>query len=175
MLLAVGSLNPVKITAVQKIAVRVWPACDVVGISVPSGVSHMPMSDEECIEGAKNRAVAARDACQAGFGFGLEGGVHPWANGLLLVGWVAAVDVDGRFGIGGSGRLPLPPSIGERIMAGEELGPIMDDLLQEHNVKQKGGAVGALTNHLMSREDAFRLGVAYALGYFVAPLYGSNL
>lgn len=167
MLIAVGSLNPVKITAVTKIARQVWPECVVEGISVPSGVSEMPMRDERCILGAKNRAVAARDALKADFGFGLEGGVHPWAEGLLLVGWVAAVDKNGRFGIGGTGRLPLPRHIGERVAAGEELGLVIDDLWDDHNSKQKGGAVAALTANLMTREDAFTLGAAYALGPFM--------
>jgi inosine/xanthosine triphosphatase len=132
------------------------------------------MNDDECILGAKNRALAARDELQADYGFGLEGGVQPWEEGLFLVGWVAVVDQNGRFGIGGSGRLPLPSHIGERVLAGEELGPVMDDILQTHNIKQKGGAVGALTANLKQRQDAFELGVAYALGQFVAvELYES--
>lgn len=167
MLIAVGSLNPVKVTAVHTITRRVWPDCVVEGVSVPSRVSNMPMSDEACIEGARNRAVAAREALDADFGFGLEGGVHPWAEGLLLVGWVVCVNRDGRSHVGGSGRLPLPKHIGDRVLAGEELGHVIDDLWHDHNSKQKGGAVGALTHNLMTRTDAFVLGVGYALGPFL--------
>lgn len=126
------------------------------------------MNDEACILGAKNRAVAARDALDADYGFGLEGGVHPWAEGLLLVGWVAVVDKNGRFGVGGSGRLPLPTQMGNRVLAGEELGDVIDDLLNDHNSKQKGGAVAALTHGILTRTDAFQLGVGYALGPFLA-------
>jgi len=59
--------------------------------------------------------------------------------------------------------------IAERILAGEELGPVMDELLNDRNVKKKGGAVGALTAGLVPRREAFAIAVAYALAPFVAP------
>lgn len=129
----------------------------------------MPMSDAECIAGARNRAIAARQQTAADLGVGLEGGVHPDEIGLLLVGWVVVCDGTGREGIGAAGRLPLPPVIARRVTAGAELGPLMDELLGEENIKQKGGAVGALTAGLVQREQAFALAVAYALAPFVAP------
>ena len=79
------------------------------------------------------------------------------------------VHKDGRTGFGGGGRLPLPEPIAQRILAGQELGDIMDELLNDHNTKQKGGAVGALTKGLVLREETFALAVAYALGPFLAP------
>ncbi len=45
----------------------------------------------------------------------------------------------------------------------------MDDILGEQNIKQKGGAVGALTNGLYLRKDAFAIAVAYALSPFLVP------
>lgn len=169
MKIAVGSTNPVKVTAVRKIISRVWPEADIVSIAVPSGISDMPMTDEETLAGAKNRAFAARDALDADFGVGLEGGVHPEPFGLVLHGWVVVVARNGRMGIGGGGRLPLPDHIAQKVLAGTELGHVMDDLLGDHNSKQKGGAVGALTNGLILREETFALAVAYALAPFVSP------
>ena len=101
------------------------------------------MSDEETITGARNRARAARLAINADLGFGLEGGVHSDPIGLMLQGWVVVTDGNGREGVAGAGRLPLPPMIADRVLAGEKLGPVMDDLLGETNIKAKGGAVGA--------------------------------
>ncbi len=129
------------------------------------------MNDEETIAGARNRAVAARRTAQADMGIGLEGGVHPTPMGLFLQGWVVIVDSNGREGIGAAARLPLPSMIAERILAGEELGPIMDDLLNDHNVKQKGGAVGALTAGLVPRSQTFAIAVAYALAPFVSSRF----
>ncbi|MBP6803674.1 MAG: inosine/xanthosine triphosphatase [Chloroflexi bacterium] len=169
MKIAVGSTNPVKLTAVQSIVQQLWPDAEVTAVSVPTGVSEMPLSDSETITGARNRARAARAAINADLGFGLEGGVHPDPIGLVLQGWVVVTDGNGREGIAGAGRLPLPPMLAQRILAGEELGPVMDELLGENNVKAKGGAIGALTGGLIPRQQAFALGVAYALAPFVAP------
>lgn len=167
MKIAVGSTNPVKIAAVRSVVARVWPDAAVHAVAVASGVSEMPMSDAETRLGAANRARAALAAVAADLGIGLEGGVQPDDAGLLLHGWVVVMDGDGRVGIGGAGRLPLPRAIAQRVHAGEELGHVMDDVLGEQNVKQKGGAVGALTAGLVLREEAFAIGVAYALAPFL--------
>jgi inosine/xanthosine triphosphatase len=127
------------------------------------------MSDEETQTGARNRAIAAREALAADFGVGLEGGVQEEPFGWVLHGWVVIVVGDGRIGIGGCPRLQLPDHIARRVQNGEELGDVMDDILNDHNIKQKGGAVGALTNNLVVRGEAFSTAVAYALAPFVSP------
>lgn len=173
MRIAVGSKNPVKIEAVRSVAIRVWPEAQIVPVSVCSGVPAMPMNEADCLAGARNRAAAAREAVGATLGLGLEGGVNPEPAGLMLLGWAAAVDANGREGLGGGARLPLPPAIARRVLAGAELGPVMDDLLGQVNVKQKGGAVGALTAGLVLRQETFAVAVAYALAPFVSPdFYG---
>lgn len=169
MKIAVGSTNPVKVTAVRNTVLRVWPDAEVTAVAVPSGVSNMPMSDKETLAGAQNRATAAREALDADLGIGLEGGVQSEPFGLVLHGWVVVVARDGRVGIGGGGRLPLPDRIAQKVLAGQELGDVMDIVLNDHNTKQKGGAVGALTNELVLREETFALAVAYALAPFVSP------
>lgn len=173
MLIAVGSLNPVKVGAVRAVIGRVWPSAEVVGVDAPTGVSAMPLSDDECIAGARCRAQAAREQLDADLGFGLEGGVQEAAGQVWLVGWVAMVDRDGRCGMGGTARLPLPERIAAAVRAGAELGPYMDALLGEENVRQRGGAVGALTAGLVSRQAKFETAVAYALAPLInAALYG---
>lgn len=179
MLIAVGSQNPVKIRAVRETfdaaTARVgWPAATVRGVAVPSGVSAMPLSDAECISGARQRAIAALAAVDATFGIGLEGGVNPEPAGLMLLGWVVAVHRDGREGVACTAKTPLPAAIAGRVLAGEELGPLMDELLGAHNTRQKGGAAAALSAGLVRRQAKFAMAVAYALGPFLAPgLYGA--
>ena len=168
MRIAVGSKNPAKITAVQSIIEKVWPGAEILSASVPSGVSEMPVGDEVILKGARNRALIAREKLDADFGIGLEGGVHPDPIGLLLMGWVVIVDRNGREGIGGTARLPLPEEIAKQILNGRELGPLMDEILGVENIKQKGGAVGALTANLIVRGEAFATAVAYALAPFVS-------
>jgi inosine/xanthosine triphosphatase len=127
------------------------------------------MSSEETLLGAENRARGAMLKSGADLGIGLEGGVNREAAGLMLMGWVVVLDRSGRKGVGGASRLPLPDYIARRVLAGEELGLVMDDVLNERNVKQKGGAVGALTRGLVPRQEAFAIAVAYALSPFVVP------
>lgn len=169
MKIAVGSTNPVKIQAVRQVATRVWPEADICQIAVRSGISSMPLSAEETLRGARNRARAALSQGAFDMGIGLEGGVNQETAGLMLMGWVVVLDKYGREGIGGTARLPLPAFIAGRVLAGEELGHVMDDILRETNVKQKGGAVGALTAGLVPRVEAFATAVAYALGRFLLP------
>lgn len=171
MLIAVGSTNPAKLSAVHQTIVRVWPDADIQGIAVPSSVAAMPMSDAACIAGARNRAQAARLALNAELGVGLEGGVNPEPDGLMLLGWVVITHADGREGLASTPRLPLPPLIANRILAGEELGPVMDDILGETKSNHRGGAIGALTGGLVPRDAAFAIAVAYALAPFTASTY----
>jgi inosine/xanthosine triphosphatase len=131
------------------------------------------MSEAEIIQGARNRAQAARERLSADLGVGLEGGLHQESFGWALQGWVAVVDGNGRSYIGSGTRLLLPEGIVQRVLAGEELGSVMDDLLGEENVKQKGGAIGALTGGLIMRQEAFTHSVAYALAPFIAPKFYS--
>lgn len=167
--IAVGSTNPVKVGAVRSVISKVWPQAVITPVRVDSGVGAMPMSDGECIAGARNRAEQALRRTGADMAVGLEGGVNQDPVGLMLLGWVVVLDGAGREGVGGGARLKLPADIAARVRAGEELGPIMDELLGETNVKQKGGAVGALTEGLVMRRETFAVAVAYALAPFVSP------
>jgi inosine/xanthosine triphosphatase len=168
-LVAVGSTNPVKVAAVRTTFAQLLPTARVEAISVDSGVPAQPLSDEEMVAGAIARAEAALIHSAADLGVGLEGGtqVSPW--GHLLSGWVAVVDRQGRVGLGSAGRIVLPQPLAEAIQQGEELGPAMDRLSGQSNTRQGPGAVGILTNQLVRREEAFRVGLAYALARFFHP------
>lgn len=166
---AVGSTNPVKVAAAQGVITRVYPAAEVRAVDVASAVSAQPLSDDETVAGAVQRARAARLALDADLGIGLEGGVHLSAWGWLLSGWVAIVDRRGRLGLGSAGRIQLPPALVTALQAGQELGPAMDALSGMTDTRRGPGAVGILTNELVKREDAFRVGTAYALARFLHP------
>lgn len=169
--IAIGTLNPAKIEAVrQKVAMQ-WADFELIPVSVPSGVSDMPMSDSECIEGAQNRARACLAATGADLGVGLEGGVMLMDEGMMLVGWVAIVDGAGTLGLGSSARIPLPEFIAQRVRDGEELGPVMDTVVNETDTKHRGGASGILSAGLTQRSESFATAVAYALSPFVAPQF----
>ena len=169
MKVAVGSLNPVKIGAVRNAVTRHWPDAEVIGVDVPTGVTEMPMSDAECVTGARNRAAAARLALNADLGVGLEGGVNEEPFGLMLVGWIVITDGTMREGLACTPKIPLPMMLADPIRQGAELGPLMDQILGEIDIRKKGGASGALSAGLVPRQAKFSIAVAYALSPFVAP------
>ncbi len=145
----VGSTNTVKINAIK----NVFANYDVTGIAVSSRVSAQPISDQETIRGAINRALGAKRF--GDIGVGLEGGVQQTSLGLLLVNYGALVDEENRVYIAGGTRILLPNEIAKEIYKGRELGEIMDQYAHKQNVKHEEGAVGIFTNNFVTRTDNF--------------------
>jgi len=164
--ISVGSQNPVKIAAVKNSVKKIWADAEVVAVKVSPGVGEQPTSDDEALEGAANRAQESLQKTGSDLGIGLEGFTVDTEYGMFLSGWVVAVDRNGEMGIGGGGKLLLPEEVAGKIRKGRELGPVMDEFVGDYNTKQKQGAVGILTNNLVTRTDAFERCVIYALAKF---------
>jgi inosine/xanthosine triphosphatase len=168
-LVAVGSLNPVKIAAVRAVLMPRAPLAAITGAAVASQVPDQPFGDDQTILGARSRAAAARLALDADFGVGIEGGCVETPDGMRTCAWAAVVDRSGRCGTGGSLAMPLPERVARLVRAGTELGHAMDALVGQHNTKQGAGAVGILTDGLVDRQRAYETLVAYALAPFLTP------
>ena len=168
---AVGSENPVKIEAVRLAFLAVWPdeEWEIIGVAVESGVSDQPMSDEESIAGARNRARRARAARDADYGVGLEGGLHKIGEDFFDCGWIAVVDCEGREGIGSTVKVPTPPRIVAMIKQGMELGVANDIVFGATNSKQSEGHFGLMTKGAITRTSGYRDGVIMALTRFIHP------
>jgi inosine/xanthosine triphosphatase len=171
MRIAVGSKNPVKLKAVERIVKRIWPDAEIIAVETGSGVSAMPTTDDEAIAGATNRAKEALRAARADFGVGIEGGTAVTRYGMFLSGWAVVASKDGRLSLGSGGRLILPRVLMAKISQGEELGPAMDRIAGTSNIKQREGAIGLLTKNLVIREEALAIGVANAFAKFISPEY----
>jgi inosine/xanthosine triphosphatase len=187
MRVVVGSENPVKIAAAERALSDRFDAT-VAGAAVESGVAEQPRSRAETVTGARNRAAAAVEA-GGDLGVGIEGGVapvpqrgavrnpetadsaeHEELTGSFLVMWAAVTDGQ-RWGIGGGPSLRLPDDVAARIRDGDELGPVMDDLLDTEGVARGQGTAGVLTDGIVDRESALVDAVAGALGPFVTDHY----
>ncbi|MCM3708652.1 MULTISPECIES: DUF84 family protein [Cytobacillus] len=153
MKILIGSKNPAKISAVQA-AFSEYEAV-IMSEDVPSGVADQPFSDEETIKGAINRAYGALEISEGQIGIGLEGGVQKTEYGLFLCNWGALAEKGQPPIIAGGARIPLPVAVAERLLAGEELGPIMDDYAQKANVRKNEGAVGIFTSGQIDRAAMF--------------------
>ena len=170
--IAVGSTNPIKLAAVQAILSKAFSDSHFVTLETPSGVPEQPWGDEQTRLGAFNRARQAQAETGSHYGVGLEGGLIETSAGLMTCAWCAMVDGRGKVGYGGGVHILLPPVVANLIKQHGELGPAMDALIQEHNTKQKQGAVGILTQGLLNRQAAYEQLVAMAAGPFVTSYYG---
>jgi len=163
---AVGSTNPVKLAAVRAVLARIAPSIAVNGIAAASRVPDQPVGDAQTIEGATNRAHAARAAFDADLGVGIEGGVVDAIEGMRTCAWAVVATRDGTAHVGGSLSMPLPDAVAALIRDGVELGHAIDRLAGTENIKHGAGAVGILTAGLVDRQHAYEVILAYAL----APL-----
>lgn len=168
----VGSLNPVKIICARKAFKRVWPENTwfVEGAAAQSSVSNQPMSDEETLRGATNRAEWCLKHTQADFGVGIEGGIQLIGSRYFGCGWVVVKRrSDGAIGMGSSARVEIAPALMELIQKGEELGIAADALFNTTNVKQSEGHFGLMTNGLITRTSGYIDGTIFALSRFLQP------
>lgn len=165
---AVGSLNPTKVNAAARVLAHLAPGSAVQGVAVASGVRDQPLGWAETTCGAVVRATRAREALSAPYGIGLEGGVLLTKRAGWLMG-VAAVAAPSGLWQARGGTIRLPPIMVERVRAGEELGPVVDELTGLTEAKAGMGAIGWLTGGLVLREDSWVDTLARALAPLVHP------
>ncbi len=172
----VGSTNPVKVNAVKLALAEKYPEVQVIGYEVESGVSAQPMTDEETRTGAENRA---RTALQKGLselanqishedevlGVGMEGGVfqNDQAEVWSTV-WGVVSTRDGQEFAANGARIRVPDLIGQPILKGAEMGPIIQQLTGFQDVRQKQGMFGIVTNGFVERTEEYSNVVKVALG-----------
>ncbi|MGQ8336405.1 inosine/xanthosine triphosphatase [Sunxiuqinia sp. A32] len=168
MKIAVASKNPVKLNAVE----YGFEACmkkhvEVIGFNVESGVPDQPLSDEETLTGALNRVENVMNKNgDADFFVGVEGGVHFEENDLFAFAWI--VISDGKnISKARTGSFLLPPEIGRLIKEGMELGDADDRVFNQTNSKQQNGAIGLLTDDIVTREILYHQAVILALAPFL--------
>ena len=167
----VASKNPVKIAAVETAYNKLFPKMkfSIKGVAVPSEVSDQPMTDMETLAGATNRVRNARQAfSEADYWVGIEGGIEQMGEEMAAFAWIVVEGKD-KNGKAKTGLFFLPPPVVQLINAGKELGEADDIVFGHSNSKQKGGAVGLLTNNVMNRTSLYVSGVILALLPFKNP------
>ncbi|RLG41730.1 MAG: inosine/xanthosine triphosphatase [Thermoproteota archaeon] len=170
-IVALGSTNPVKKRAAERAFRKAFGEVEVIPVEVDSGVPPQPVG-EQAVEGAVNRALAALELVpSADFGVGIEGGLFSFSNKYYLAGFVAIIDRSGKMSTGMSGWFECPSALVPRLLRGEELGDIMDELTGHEDTKRKEGAIGFFTRGIVKRSDLYEHGVLMALAKFISPLW----
>lgn len=170
--IVVASHNPVKINAAKEAFSMVFgTTVQTIPLDVDSGVSDQPMDFDETHLGAHNRVKAAMLLQQADYYIAFEGGVDVFEDGPKTFAVICISNGEDTV-FGQSGTLPLPMAVYQKLLSGTELGTAMDELFNTVNIKQKGGAIGQLTNGLETRMSTYKSATILALSRFInAPLY----
>ena len=182
LIVAVGSRRRPKLQAVCEAMKLVGAVLgcggefEIVGVEVPSGVGHTPLSREETMAGARQRAQALVEMARAKrepwqYFVGLEGGLDVVALNrerlVFLQSW--AYLTDGEAGAyGQSGGVLLPAALAQKVLEeGVELAQAIDAFAGQHGLRDGQGAWGLLTGGLITRQDAFRVAVVNAFAPFI--------
>ena len=165
----VASKNPVKVNAVLQGFSSFFSEINVEKVSVSSGVSEQPLTDDETRKGAYNRAKSARkNFHDADFWVGIEGGIEKNDNGLTAFAWIVILS-DKKAGESRTTTFQLPAKVAKLIAEGQELGHANDIVFEQTNSKQKHGAVGLLTQNHIDRTSLYQQAVQLALIPFINP------
>jgi len=186
LIVAVGSTRKPKLGAVRQAMDAMLDLLpektyvEIEGIEVESGVNHTPLSREESMRGARQRAetlqeIARREGKPWNFFVGLEGGLDSVVeNGqrrVFLESWAYVSDgASGHFGR--SGAVELPEALAEEVFVrGTELSIAIDKFAGEAGIRDGQGAWGVLSGNMITRQDAFRVALIAAF----APLLNRKI
>ncbi len=164
--------NKAKIQAIEEVLGKIWSNVEMIGEKFFSNVSEQPLTEEEGINGAINRAKNAKlKYSDADYYIGMEGYVDTNKYGMFLGGIVAIMNKRGQVGVGTSAKMQLPKFIQRRIQGGEELGPLIKNLMNDTGgkIRQYDGTNGILSKGLYNRVDEFKDATKCALARFQSP------
>lgn len=184
---AVASLRKPKLYAAQEALDVFGPRLhsgaeyEIVGIEVPSGVRHTPLTRAETMAGARFRANALAGIARGRgkpwqYFVGLEGGLNPVEiqgdRCVFLESWAFVADPSGRSAWGHSPGILLPRVLVEQVVdRGIELSEAIDTLAGRRGIRDGQGAWGVLSREFLTRRDAFRVAL---IGAF-APFYNRDI
>ena len=186
LIIAVGSTRKPKLAAVREAVdgmsdlLAAETSIEIVGVEVESGVNHTPLSCEESMRGARQRAewlqqVAKREAKPWNYFVGLEGGLAVIEDGerrVFLESWAYVSDgTRGHFGR--SAAVELPEALAEEVFVrGTELSIAIDQFAGEAGIRDAQGAWGVLSGNKITRQEAFRVALIAAFApFFNQPMY----
>ena len=186
-IVAVGSRRRPKLNAVWEALSVFGPSLDdnaqfdIAAVEVPSGVRHTPLSREDIMTGARQRAEALERIAHEKnepweYFVGLEGGFDVVREGawrwVFLENWAYVADANGRRAFGQSGAVLVPEPLAMRVVDdGVELSEAVDAFAGGRGIRDAQGAWGVLTRNMITRQDAFRVAVINAF----APFFNRDL
>lgn len=162
--IAIGSTNPVKIQAVKNATHD--EEIELLSCSALSGVHPQPLSDEETLRGAVNRAKDCLEKTGASLGIGLEAGVVIKENQVYLCHWGALVDRNQNTYFTNGPLILLPAEYLKPLLDGQNLEDIMHHSTGIESLGAKEGAIGVFTQNRLNREQVLTQMVKVLIGEY---------
>lgn len=176
MKIAIGTLKTPKVEWVKE-AVQTCPyfqnieSIEYILESVSSNISDMPLSIEETMTGAKNRAQNLKKKwIIAEYYVGIEWGTTDIMGRKYIGGIIYIENNLWEWHFGFSPMLEVPKKV-EKMLYEDwlELGPVMSKLSGITNLASKNGSMWAWSNDMFTRKDEF----SDAFKAAIAPFYNS--
>lgn len=170
MKIAIGSTNPVKVQALEEAlqGSHLFPKSQVHSCNVPSGISPQPMSLEETIQGAKNRAKNAFGSSSPHLAFGIESGLcqAPGTKSGYLEACVCCIYNGTHYHTGLSCGFEVPPQLLTLILEHKmELAQACfhSGVSSNPNLGAAEGLIGLLTKGRITRKEYTKQAILMAL------------
>jgi inosine/xanthosine triphosphatase len=158
--IAVGSANPVKVSAVRSVMERVYGDVRITALDVPSGVPEQPF-EEQTHRGSENRARAALG--DHDMAVGIEAGVFEMLDGLYDIQHCTIVSKDGKVTYGHGSGFRYPDSIADLVRKGMSVGDAVKEVYGSTEIGKKQGAIGLLSKGLIDRKTLTEQSVIAAM------------
>lgn len=171
MILSIGSKNSVKINALEEL-IPSYPeltGAKILSYDVPSGVSNQPLSLEETISGAKNRARNAFIKCSSCvYSFGIESGLFEakGTNTGFLEASICCIYDGSNYYYGLSCGFEIPSTILKFVLEDKlDLSQACQasGITNNVNIGSSEGLIGILSKGYINRKEYTKQAIATAL------------
>lgn len=115
--IVVGSGSAIKLEAVREAAASIGLEADITGLEAPSGIPPQPYGRSQTIEGAMNRAYAARESAPTAYAVGIENGLVPNGHWIGDVAYVVVIAPSGQKFLRRSTALSIPEDLADEAAA----------------------------------------------------------
>jgi len=179
MKIAIGTKSPPKVAAIEEAIKKCvyfkWIEVELISKKVDSDISDMPLTTEENMTWAKNRAENTSKITDADFYIGMEWWTtRIWEKAYLF--WVVYVlDNAWKWHYGMSNLMEVPMVFDDRIYnKAEELWPVLQELTGVESASKKTWAFWHWSDDMLTRKDQFLLAFISAIVPFYNKYYKLN-
>lgn len=166
MKMVIGTKNPGKIEGAKEAFNNYFDNFEIEGISSSSNVGEQPVN-EEIYLGAKNRVdnlirYMNDNDLEADYYLGIESGITNLLGKWVIINIAVIKDKNGYESWGTSSGFPVPDKYVEEII-NTDLGQVMDNIFNEHDLRSSKGGISFLTNNVIDRIDMTKEAFTMAL------------